>query len=295
MNIVSKLSFCTLFFCLMFSKTILVAQTTYQPDGLVKKTITGIQVDFASVTIKDNEGKILDTQTVIQMMQSKKYSLETYVDEQDTIKEIVLRPNLDISTTIVTVTGETNPVFDDIKDELEKIRIEDQALRMLFSCFSNTFSGNADSVRYRSYFVSLINQEDKKNQERVIKIIDEHGWLGISQVGFLANNVLFLVIQHASVEIQEKYFPLLKDSAEKGESALADMALMDDRIRMRRNKKQLYGSQTTVVNGKTYVWPIEDAQNVDERRKSVQLQPLADYLKIGGLSYPQDELTTELF
>ena len=261
----------------------------------MKKIITGIQVDFASVTIKDNEGKILDTQTVIQMMQSKKYSLETYVDEQDTIKEIVLRPNQNITTTIITVTDDTKPELNDMKDELEKIRIEDQALRMLFSCFSNTFSSNADSEKYRSYFVSLMNQEDNKNQERVIKIIDEHGWLGISQVGFLANNALFLVIQHASIEIQEKYFPLLKESAEKGESTLADMALMDDRIRMRRNKKQLYGSQTTVVNGKTYIWPIEDAQNVDERRKSVQLPPLADYLKIGGLNYPQNELPAELF
>jgi len=295
MNIVSKRLFCAIFFCLMFVKTILVAQTAYQPDGLVKKIITGIQVDFASVTIKDNEGKILDTQTVIQMMQSKKYSLETYVDEQDTIKEIVLRPNQNITTTIITVTDDTKPELNDMKDELEKIRIEDQALRMLFSCFSNTFSSNADSEKYRSYFVSLMNQEDNKNQERVIKIIDEHGWLGISQVGFLANNALFLVIQHASIEIQEKYFPLLKESAEKGESTLADMALMDDRIRMRRNKKQLYGSQTTVVNGKTYIWPIEDAQNVDERRKSVQLPPLADYLKIGGLNYPQDELPAELF
>ena len=91
--------------------------------------------------------------------------------------------------------------------------------------------------------------------------------------------------QHSSVEMQEKYFPLLKESAEKGESRLADMALMDDRIR----------SQTTSVNGKTYVWPIEDAANVDERRKNVQLLPLTDYLKFVGLSYPQDELPAELF
>ena len=294
MNIVSKLSFCLIFFWLMFVKTILVAQTVYQPDGLVKKTIMGIQVDFASVTIKDNEGKILDSQTVIQMMQSKKYSLETYVDEQDTIKEIVLRPNVDITTTIITVTDDTSPELNDIKNELEEIRMKDQALRMLLGCILNTFGGNSDSEGYK-YLILLMTQEDKKNQERVIKIINEHGWLGISQVGFLANNALFLVIQHASVEIQEKYYPLLIESAEKGESALADMALMDDRIRMRRNKKQLYGSQSTVVNGKTYVWPIEDAQNVDERRKSVQLPPLAEYLKIVGLSYPQDELPAELF
>jgi len=54
---------------------------------------------------------------------------------------------------------------------------------------------------------------------------------------------------------------------------------MDDRISMFRKTKQLYGSQTISINGKMYVWSIEDAKNVDERRKSVQLPPLADYLK----------------
>ena len=138
-------------------------------------------------------------------------------------------------------------------------------------------------------------QEDKKNQDQVIKIIDENGWLGISQVGVLANNALFLVIQHAPVEIQEKYFPLLKESAEQGESRLADMALMDDRIRMYHKTKQLYGSQTITIEGKHYVWPIEDAQNVDERRRNVQLSSLANYLNSMGLRYPQDELPAELF
>jgi hypothetical protein len=33
----------------------------------------------------------------------------------------------------------------------------------------------------------------------------------------------------------------------------------------------------------------------DERRKNLQLSPLADYLKLMDLSYPQDELPEELF
>ena len=103
------------------------------------------------------------------------------------------------------------------------------------------------------------------------------------------------MIQHASLEILEKYFPLLKESADKGESQPADMALMDDRIRMYRKQRQLYGSQTITIDGKIYVWPIEYPANVDERRKSVQLPLLADYLKLAGLSYPQDELPAELF
>ena len=268
------------------------AQVAYQPDGLVKKVIPGIQIDLASTTIKDSDGKILDVPTAFQMLQSGKYSMETYVDEQDRIKELVMRLKQDVEHAIMT--GDQNYSLNVLKEELEEIRMKDQALRMLSGCILNTFGNNSDSDGYK-YLMLLMIQEDKKNQERVTKIVDEHGWLGISQVGQTANNALFLVIQHSSVEMQEKYFPLLKESAEKGESRLADMALMDDRIRMYRKKKQLYGSQTTKVNGKSYVWPIEDAANVDERRKNVQLIPLADYLKFAGLSYPQDELPDELF
>ena len=197
-----------------------------------------------------------------------------------------------LSTTMSVAQTAYQP--NELKSELENIRIKDQTLRMLLGCAMETFRGSSDSEEYK-YLILLIAQEDKKNQEQAVKIIEENGWPGISQVGVRANNALFLVIQHASVEMQEKYFPLLKESAEQGESALADMALMDDRIRMRRKMKQLYGSQTVNIKGKAYVWPIEDAQNVDERRKSVQLPPLADYLKIIGLSYPQDELPEELF
>ena len=293
MNNVPKRTLYVLLFCFLLKSSVLVAQSAYQPDGLVKKVITGTQIDLSSVTVKDDDGKILDAPAIAEMLQSRKFTVETYVDEQDKLKEVVLRRQ-EVELGMVVITSNQNPSDNVLKEELESIRIKDQALRMFLGCILNTSDGNSDSEEYK-YLMLLMNQEDKKNQEDVIKIIDEHGWLGISQVGFLANNALFLVIQHASVEMQEKYFPLLKESAEKGESSLADMALMDDRIRMHRKKKQLYGSQTTSVNGKSYVWPIEDAVNVDERRRSVQLPPLADYLKQMGLSYPQDELPSELF
>ncbi|MDR2145047.1 MAG: hypothetical protein LBE91_01125 [Tannerella sp.] len=284
------------FFALIFLTTAATfAQTAYQPEGLTRKVLSGVQIDLGSATIKDNDGNMLELSAAFPMIQSGKYTMETYVDEQERVREIVLRPSQVAVTVSTSTIDDRQDSSNPLKDELEAIRVKDQALRKLLGCIGSTFGGNSDSdsEEYK-YVFSLIAQEDSKNQEQVIKIIDGHGWLGISQVGFFANNALFLVIQHAPVEMQEKYFPLLKESAEKGESRLADMALMDDRIRMRRNRKQLYGSQTTTVNGKNYVWPIEDAQNVDERRKQVQLQPLAEYLKYAGLSYPQDELPAEL-
>ena len=291
MNIALKQSFCAILFFIIFSINMTVAQTTYQPDGLVKKIVKGVQIDLASVIIKDNAGKTLDVMTAFPMMQSGKYTMDTYVDEHDLIKEIVLYPKQDGETT----TGSLQLSETDLRKELEAIRVKDQAIRRLMGCLNNTSDNEDNASEYNYYLIQLMAQEDKKNQDQVTKIIDENGWLGISIVGETANNALFLVIQHASVEIQEKYFPSLKESAEKGESNLADMALMDDRIRMHRKKKQLYGSQTITLNGKSYVWPIEDAPNIDERRKSVKLPPLAEYLKLFELNYPQDELPDELF
>ena len=287
MNI-SKQIFCTIVICILFSTTVLNAQTAYQPNGLVKKIVTGLQIDLASVTIKDNEGNILGVPTAFPMMQSGKYNMETYVDEQEQVKEIVLRPKQDGAT----AKDDRQLSENTLKDELEKIRMKDQTFRAIIACIEKTYGSSSEEFMY---FVLLMAQEDRKNQEQVSKIIDEYGWPGISRVGEKANNAVFLVIQHAPVEMQEKYFSLLKESAEKGESKPANMALMDDRIRMHRKTKQLYGSQTVSINGKTYVWPIEDAKNVDERRKNVQLPPLADYLKLMELSYPQDELPAELF
>ena len=291
MNINLKQIACAIIFHIFFSTFLSFSQTIYQPSGLQKKVVSGIQLDLATVTMKDNDGNSLDAPTFIQLMQSGKYSIESYVNEQDQVKEIVLRPKQDggITKNFRQLSGNT------LKDELETISMKDQALRMLImpgGCIEKTYG--SDSEEYK-YFWSLISQEDKKNQEQVIKIIDENGWPGISLVGEKANKGLFLVMQHASVDVQEKYFPMLKESAEKGESKLADMALMDDRIRMYRKMKQLYGSQTVTIKGKSYVWPIEDTKNVDERRKSVQLPPLSGYLKFMGLTYPQDELPDELF
>jgi len=287
MNIGLKQNFCAIIFCFLFS-TILVAQTPYQPENLIKKVVTEIQVDLTSITIKDNDGNTLGVQTALSMLQSENYDMETYVDDEGQIKEIVLR--LKQGATINDKQLSENA----LKDELERIRIKDQALRSLLACYTKT---PCDYLRAEElqFLILLMNQHDLENEEQVTKIIDENGWLGISQVGEIANSALFLVIQHASVETQEKYFPLLKESAEKGESRLANMALMDDRIRMYRNMKQLYGSQTKSVEGKAYVWPIEDAENVDQRRKEVQLQPLAEYLELLGLTYPDDELPAELF
>ncbi len=156
-----------------------------------------------------------------------------------------------------------------IRSQLELILKRDQMTR-----------STGDSAAFMFYF-------DSCNMAQLKKIVKTYGWPGISFVGENGNAAAFLVVQHADISIQEKYFPLLKRSVEMGESKKGHLALMEDRILMRNDKKQIYGSQL-VWDDLTNAWvfyPIEDEKNVNKRRAEVGLEPMEEYAKHFDINY----------
>jgi hypothetical protein len=85
----------------------------------------------------------------------------------------------------------------------------------------------------------------------------------------------------------QKYLPLMRQAAAKGELSKSSLALVEDRILTFQNKPQLYGSQlhTNQETGKMEFFPILDEAHVDERRASMELGPIAEYAKGFGLEY----------
>jgi uncharacterized protein DUF6624 len=59
------------------------------------------------------------------------------------------------------------------------------------------------------------------------------------------------------------------------EALAADVAVLEDRVRLQSDRKQLYGSQLRMVAGKLVPAPIEDSAHVDMRRDAAGLPPLA--------------------
>jgi hypothetical protein len=154
-----------------------------------------------------------------------------------------------------------------IKSELKIIYERDQKTRK-----------SSDSVTFIDYI-------DSCNQVKIKAMIAKYGWMGKSLIGNY-NTALFIVIQHADSATQEIYFPLLKQSVEEGESDPAHMALMQDRILMRRGKKQMYGSQIVFdKQGNQVFYSIEDEKNVNARRAKVGLDPIEEYAKNFGIEY----------
>lgn len=149
---------------------------------------------------------------------------------------------------------------------------------------------NEDAKRVDS-LMGVMRTKDKENRIIVSGILDTYGWLSPQKVGMNASQMLFLVVQHADLPMQKKYLPMIVKAEKDGEILSSNLALLLDRINMREEKKQQYGSQsfTDKKTGKLLIYPVEDADRLDEYRKSMGLGPMKDYAKLLGLEWDVQE------
>jgi hypothetical protein len=171
-----------------------------------------------------------------------------------------------------------------LRTELENMMEEDQRFRTRAKEVEQKFGLNSKELE------ALWKEQtdlDHRLLNRVEEIIKEYGWPGKRLVGPNASLAAFLVIQHADYKYQKTYFPLMNEAMKSGEIEARQLALLEDRILMREGKKQIYGSQLTrnEASGKYELWPVEDEENLDKRRSSVGLDPIAEYLKNFGITY----------
>jgi len=174
--------------------------------------------------------------------------------------------------------------WDSVRAELEAIFEADQKGRLSIEAAQNRHGLSSPEV---ADLWKTQHSNDEKNRKRLIEIVDQSGWPKQSLVGEKAALAAFLVLQHADFALQKRYLPLLRATAERGETKLKWLALLEDRVLVREGKKQLYGSQVRNQKG-VEGWqlePIEDEANVDERRAKMGLGPLNEYLKTFGIEY----------
>lgn len=173
-----------------------------------------------------------------------------------------------------------------LKKQLEEIAVKDQTLRRLYFLALDEFREEDAKM---NYYTSLVVQEDSICRVQVANIIDNYGWVGIDEVGTKANLAIWLVIQHAPLEFQEKYLPLLKASVEKGNSKGVHLAYLEDRLLIKKGEKQIYGTQYN-FNSETkesYFYPIQNEETVNLRRMKIGLEPIENYARISGVIYPK--------
>ena len=125
-----------------------------------------------------------------------------------------------------------------------------------------------------------IEAEDMKNRHWMKEVVRKHGWPGKSLVGSQGAMDAWLLVQHADADREFQQECLSKmEALPTGEVRAVDIAYLTDRILCGTGKKQKYGSQVVMKDGKFIPQPIEDEEHVDDRRKAIGLEPLSDYLK----------------
>lgn len=95
-------------------------------------------------------------------------------------------------------------------------------------------------------------------------------------------NTIWIVIDHASIEKQEEYLPVVEQMSAEGLIPIDKHAILLDRVAMRQKRPQRYGSQVLQFGQadavKSYVWPVENPMVLDSLRSSVGMSPIADYV-----------------
>ena len=170
-----------------------------------------------------------------------------------------------------------------LKRELDSIYTADQKWRsMLFDPhrrFRPDSLARALGVTRESlpiYIPRQMMRTDSLNLLRVRVILKQYGYPGKSLVGEPTNEAAWYVIQHS--DDIDRYLPLIKKAANKGELPFYLYAQMLDRQLMREGKEQLYGTQAMGYNvsnpatgrregQRPFVWPIKDAAGVNARRQ----------------------------
>jgi len=206
------------------------------------------------------------------------------------------------------LAAQTAPQNPRLKHELDSLYAVDQRWRGML--FNPRINRRPDSLAralgvtresLNDHVMRRMMQTDSANQVRLWPLLKQYGYPGKSLVGTPTNETAWSLIQH-SPDI-DRYLPLVRKAAEKGELPFYLYAQMLDRQLMREGRKQRYGTQAmsySIVNAQTgrrepqplFVWPIEDAARVNERRQKAGFLTTVEQ-NAAGMGIPYRIVTLE--
>jgi uncharacterized protein DUF6624 len=137
-----------------------------------------------------------------------------------------------------------------------------------------------DQEARRAVDTEAMAAADEENLPWLKQVVTSVGWPGISLVGEDGAQAAWLLAQHADRDpgFQRRCLDLLTAAVEGGEAAAADQAYLTDRVLLAEGKPQEYGTQAIARDGRFEPRNLRDPEHVDQRRASMGLGPLAEYL-----------------
>jgi hypothetical protein len=168
-------------------------------------------------------------------------------------------------------------------DKLERLYDFDQAGRGIMQNVDLSTLPKDQQKLAKDAMNAEIERHDIANQKALRALIPADGWFKVSVDGERSTLTAFLIVQHATndPQLMRDALPRLKTAVDAGEASAQWYALLFDRVAVEfDHKPQRYGTQLNCVQGKWQLDKVDDAANLDVRRKTLGLsESEADYLK----------------
>ncbi len=200
----------------------------------------------------------------------------------------------DLSNLIMKNKNEEEADFDkELVAVLDHIYFDDQSTR---NKIRSTEELHGRESKEMDALWQDILKRDSINLIKVSAILAEHGWPDKKLIGERGTSTLFLVIQHADQNTQEKYLPIIKKAMEDKNLPKRQYAMFYDRLLLRRGERQIYGTQLAMSKESKlpYVLPLEDPENVDKRRTEMGLNTMQENLNRWNISWDVAEYINAL-
>jgi len=150
---------------------------------------------------------------------------------------------------------------------LDSVLVRDQKYRFLSLDKDPKIRNLANdyALQHKEELIAL----DRQNLKTVDSIIGRHGWLGLWDIGMRGSQALFIVIQHAPSEIQERYLPTMRKAVTAKKLPGGYYAMLVDRLQASKKRPQIFGSQILQSKDTAYVYPLANTDSIDSWRKRI--------------------------
>lgn len=136
----------------------------------------------------------------------------------------------------------------------------------------------------------IYHKNHDKNEKKVLQILDSIGWPSKEIIGEQGNLTICNVLQHSSLEVREKYLPLMRKAVKDKELSARFLVRAVDRIATDKNELQIYGQQMKYYpeSQSFNLWPIKDPENLEKRRAEMGLDSISEFLKRKRVDFKWD-------
>ena len=130
-----------------------------------------------------------------------------------------------------------------------------------------------------SSVIAELRALDRRHTSRLKAIVLANGWPDTARAGQDGVAAAFMLVQHADQDpaFQAEILPHVETAYRRGELPGECVAMLTDRILVGKGERQIYGTQSRIVDGVVKIAAVEDPDNLDRRRAQMGMVPIAEY------------------